>query len=326
MFWAAHLLIPKSEADTNKHTILQAPPKFQCLTQGLFLPAHLAGHQYPLFSGESAFQKTSWHSSQGCSVFLTFAAGRMFSDSGTQQLSIPDSKGIFLLKPHCQCHKNKWGSVTPCDPGGKIGWLCCHTAIHKGKMRMALATFVNSPSVVWMLKKSWLKVLFSSTGSSLGRLPEGEDPLPKCLARKAAHWCSVAEGVLSSLCTQCFQQVKMLFAPQNTQYRYPCNFFLPILLHSLNFTNMTLSLTFIFKWFLSSLIQGQLQLCSLALVEQTVHRAGQAGDSSARTGLFTDQEHTDCPGRQIARDISHHSPLPKSRCAKSWNHNLSSWK
>lgn len=152
-FWAVHLLILKSEADPNTQTIFQAPPKFQCLAQGLFLPAHLAGHQYPLFSGESAFQKTTWHPSQGCSVFLTFVAGRMFSDSGTQQLSIPDSTGIFLLKPHFQSHKNKRGSVTPCDPGGKIRWLCCHTEIHKGKMRMALATFVNSSSVVWMLKK-----------------------------------------------------------------------------------------------------------------------------------------------------------------------------
>ena len=151
--WVAHLLIQKSEADTNKHTIFQAPPKFQCLAQGRFLPALLAGYQYPLFSGESAFQKTTWHLSQGCSVFLTFTAGRMFSVSGTQQLSIPDSTRIFLSKLRCQCHKNKWSSVTLCDPGEKIGSLCCHTAIHKGKKHMTLAPFINSPSVVWMLKK-----------------------------------------------------------------------------------------------------------------------------------------------------------------------------
>lgn len=136
-FWVAHLLIQKSEADTNKHAIFQAPPKFQCLAQGLFLPALLAGYQHLLFSGEPAFQKTTWHLSQGCSVFLTFAAGRMFSDSGTQQLSIPDSTGIFLSKPHYQCHKSKWSSVTPCDPGGRTDrWLCCHTVIHQGKMRV----------------------------------------------------------------------------------------------------------------------------------------------------------------------------------------------
>lgn len=143
-FWVAHLLIQKSEPDTNKHPIFQAPPKFQCLAQGLFLPAFLAGYQYPLFSREWAFQKTTWHLGQGCSVFLTFTAGRMFSDSGTQQLSIPDSMGIFLSKPHCPCHKNKWSSVTPCDPCGQIGWLCCWTAIHKGRTCTTLPTFTNS--------------------------------------------------------------------------------------------------------------------------------------------------------------------------------------
>lgn len=169
-FWVAHLFIHKSEADTKRHRTFQAPPNSSVLPRACScLPSWLdASILYSQGSWPS--KKTTWHLSQGCSVFLTFMAGRMFSDSGTQQSSIPDSTGIFLSKPHCQRYKNKWSSVALRDPGGKQDDFVAIQ--HTGKTCMTLATFINSPSVVWMLKKFWLKVMFSSTGSPLGRLPD----------------------------------------------------------------------------------------------------------------------------------------------------------
>lgn len=193
----------------------------------------------------------------------------MFSDSGTQQLSIPDSTGIFLLKPHFQCHKNKGGSVIPCAPGGKIGWLCCHTVMHKGKMHMALATFVNSPSVVWMLKNSWLQVLFHQLVPLWEDCQKEKTPSQNAWPEKQPTG-AVWQRECSVVCAHSvFSKWKCCLLPRThstdtstTFFAFFCLFFCLFLpfsaypLHPLNFKNMTLSLTFLFKWFLSSLMSG----------------------------------------------------------------------
>lgn len=117
----------------------------------------------------------------------------------------------------------------------------------------------------------------------------------------------------------------MLFAPQNTHYRYPYNFF-AYPLHSLNFRNTTLWLAFLFKWFLSSLMSGP------APSVQPFPCGRDTAQGTAGRWQLSQHWTLHCPGakrlswEQTARDISQHSAVPKSRCAKSWNHDLSSWK
>lgn len=118
----------------------------------------------------------------------------------------------------------------------------------------------------------------------------------------------------------------VLFAPQNRISLWahstdtPATFAYPFtLLKYLHFSN---------SW--DHWCQCHLQLCSLCLLEQKLHRWGQVGYNS-QTGLdssLTRSRHTAplCLGGRFARDIFHHSSMPKSRRAKSWKHNLLSWK
>lgn len=130
----------------------------------------------------------------------------MFSDSGTQQSGIPGSSGIFLLEPYCQCHKNKWGSVIPCGPDGKMGWLSC--LCRDAQRENAHATFVNSPSGVWMLIIlalshvfiNWLP--FGKTARS-PHIRQSEAPLPNARPERkptATVWQRGCSTVFAHIC------------------------------------------------------------------------------------------------------------------------------